>query len=70
MPEFGATVRRVGDSMGIIIPHRVIEQVQAHPGQKVRVVIPTKVDWSLVWGRLPRGSATEKLIQRARTERD
>ena len=56
--------------MGIIIPHRVIEQVQAHPGQKVRVVIPTKVDWSLVWGRLPRGSATEKLIQRARTERD
>ncbi len=68
--EFEATVRKVGDSMGVIIPHRIIEQIEAHPGQKVRVVIPAKVDWSQVWGRLPGGSSTEKLIRRARTARD
>jgi len=56
--------------MGVIIPHRIIEQIEAHPGQKVRVVIPAKVDWSQVWGRLPGGSSTEKLIRRARTARD
>ncbi len=70
MAEFEATVRKVGDSMGVIIPHRIIEQLNAHPGQKVRVVIPTKVDWSGVWGRLPRGRPTEQLIQRTRTGRD
>jgi antitoxin component of MazEF toxin-antitoxin module len=70
MTEFDATVRKVGDSMGIIIPHRVVEQIKARPGQKIRVVIPGKVDWSRVWGRFRAKGTTDEMIRRARTERD
>jgi hypothetical protein len=68
--EFEATVRKVGDSMGIIIPHRVVEQIKARPGQKIRVVIPAKVDWSKFWGRFHSTVTTDEMIRRARTERD
>lgn len=68
--EFEATVRKVGDSMGIIIPHRIVDQIKARPGQKIRVVIPAKVDWSKLWGRLHSEVTTDEMIQRARTERD
>ena len=70
MPEFDAKVRKVGDSMGLIIPHRIIEQIGARPGQKIRVVIPAKVDWSRVWGRFRTTAPTESLIEAVRTERD
>ncbi|MCI4355863.1 MAG: hypothetical protein L3K18_01800 [Thermoplasmata archaeon] len=70
MAEFEATVRRVGDSIGIIIPHRIVEQVQARPGQTVRIVIPGKVDWSKIWGRLPTEDSTGEMIRTARSERD
>lgn len=70
MPEFDATVRRVGDSMGILIPHKVVTELKAHPGQKIHVVIPGKVDWSKVWGKFHTREATEELIRKARTERD
>ena len=70
MAEFEATVRRVGDSMGVIIPHRVITQLGAHPGQRLRIVIPEKVDWSSVWGKFRTREATGHLIHKARTERD
>lgn len=56
--------------MGVIIPHRVISQIGAHPGQRLRIVIPEKVDWSSVWGKFRSRNATGELIQRARTERD
>jgi antitoxin component of MazEF toxin-antitoxin module len=68
--EFEATVRRVGDSMGVIIPSRVIHQIGAEPGVKVRIVIPEGVDWSEVWGRLRTKESTRNLIRRARTARD
>ncbi|MCI4368323.1 MAG: hypothetical protein L3K09_01995 [Thermoplasmata archaeon] len=70
MAEFDATVRRVGDSMGIIIPHRVIDQIKVRPGQKVRIVIPSKVDWSKIWGRFRTEESTDALIRKARTQRD
>ena len=70
MAEFDATVRKVGDSMGIIIPHRIVEQIQAKPGTMIRVVIPRKVDWSKIWGRLHSEDSTDELIRKARTERD
>lgn len=56
--------------MGVIIPHRIITQIGAHPGERVRIVIPEKVDWSPVWGKFRSREATKELIQRARTERD
>jgi antitoxin component of MazEF toxin-antitoxin module len=68
--EFDATVRKVGDSMGIIIPHRVVEQIKAHPGQRIRVVIPGKLDWTRIWGRFEPTASTDEMIRRARTERD
>jgi antitoxin component of MazEF toxin-antitoxin module len=68
--EFEATVRRVGDSMGVIIPSRVIHQIGAGPGEKVRVVIPERVDWTEVWGKLRAKQSTRNLIRRARTARD
>jgi antitoxin component of MazEF toxin-antitoxin module len=68
--EFEATVRKVGDSMGIIIPHRIVHQIKARPGQKIRVVIPGKVDWSKIWGRFHSEVSTGEMIRRARTERD
>lgn len=70
MAEFEAKVRRVGDSMGVIIPHRVMTQIGAQPGQRLRIVIPEKVDWSAVWGKFRTREATGKLIHRARTDRD
>jgi antitoxin component of MazEF toxin-antitoxin module len=70
MTEFEATVRKLGDSMGIIIPHRVVEQIKARPGQKIRVVIPGKINWSKVWGRFEAKESTDVLIRRSRTERD
>jgi hypothetical protein len=68
--EFEATVRKVGDSMGIIIPGRIVSEIKARPGQKIRIVIPGKVDWSKLWGRLHSELSTEEMIRRARTERD
>jgi len=70
MAEFDATVRKVGDSMGVLIPHRVVAQVKLRPGQKVRIVIPGKVDWSKIWGRFHAKDPTEVLIRKARTDRD
>ena len=70
MTEFAATVRKVGDSMGIIIPHRVVEQIKARPGQRIRVVILGKIDWSEIWGRFQAKGATDEMIRQARTDRD
>jgi antitoxin component of MazEF toxin-antitoxin module len=70
MAEFEATVRRVGDSMGVLIPHRIITRIGARPGQRLRIVIPEKVDWSSVWGKFRTRKATGELIRSARTERD
>lgn len=70
MVEFEAVVRRVGESLGILIPHRVIEQIHGRPGRAVRIVIPAKVDWSEIWGRLSTEESTDQLIRNARTDRD
>lgn len=70
MAEFDATVRKVGDSLGVIIPHPIIEQLHAQPGEKIRVVIPRKVDWSMIWGRFRPAESTDALIRKARTRRD
>lgn len=70
MAEFEATVRRVGDSMGVIIPHRIMTQIGAHAGQRLRIVIPEKVDWSPLWGKFRTRETTGDLVHRARTERD
>ena len=56
--------------MGVIIPHRVMTQIGAHPGQRLRIVIPEKVDWGSVWGKFRTRAATGELIHKARTERD
>jgi antitoxin component of MazEF toxin-antitoxin module len=70
MAEFDATLRRVGTSMGVIIPHRVLSQIGAHPGQRIRIVIPEKVDWTTLWAKLRTRAATDELIRGARTDRD
>jgi len=56
--------------MGILIPHKVVAELNARPGQKIHVVIPGKVDWSRVWGRFHAKESTDDLIRNARTERD
>jgi hypothetical protein len=68
--EFEGTVRKVGDSMGVIIPARVIRHLRARPGQRIRIVVPEKVDWTAVWGKLRTTEPTGLLIRRARTDRD
>ena len=70
MPEFEATLRRVGDSIGLLVPHEVIEELGTSAGAKVRVVIPPRVNWTRLWGKLETKAATDDLIRRARTERD
>jgi antitoxin component of MazEF toxin-antitoxin module len=70
MAEFDATVRRVGDSMGILIPAGVVKELNAKPGTRIHVVIPRKVDWSGIRGRFRSKASTEELIRLARTERD
>lgn len=70
MTEFDATVRKVGDSMGILIPGGVVKELGAKPGTKIHIVIPQKVDWSKIRGRFHSKTPTDELITAARTERD
>ena len=70
MAEFEAKLRRVGDSVGILIPHQVLVQLNGKPGQKIQVVIPEQIDWSGIWGKFRSRSTTDELIARARTDRD
>jgi antitoxin component of MazEF toxin-antitoxin module len=70
MTEFDATVRKVGDSMGILIPAPIVAQLKAKPGQTIHVVIPQKVDWSRIRGKFKSTTSTDELIRKARTDRD
>lgn len=70
MTEFDATVRKVGDSMGILIPAGVVKELRAKPGTKIHIVIPRKVDWSKIRGTFHSKTPTDELILAARTERD
>ncbi|HEV2318036.1 MAG TPA: hypothetical protein VGV89_10775 [Thermoplasmata archaeon] len=70
MSEFDAIVRKVGDSMGILIPAGVVKELRARPGSKIHIVIPSKVDWSKIRGRFHSKTPTHELILAARTERD
>jgi antitoxin component of MazEF toxin-antitoxin module len=68
--EFEAKIRKVGDSLGIIIPSQVIRELRAKPNQKIRVVLPRRVDWSDLWGRFGSKTPTDRLLRAARTDRD
>jgi antitoxin component of MazEF toxin-antitoxin module len=70
MTEFVAKIRRVGDSLGIIIPSSVIRELRARPNQEIRVVLPESLDWSDLWGRFESKTPTDQLLRRARTDRD
>ena len=70
MTEFDATVRKVGDSMGILIPAGVVKELRARPGTKIHIVIPRKVDWSDIRGKFQSKIPTDELIRASRTERD
>lgn len=70
MAEFEATPRRIGSSIGIIIPRDVVKRLGIRANRKVRVSIPEKMDWSDIWGKLQCATSTEELLRRARTERD
>lgn len=70
MTEFDATIRKVGTSMGILIPAPIVARLKARPGQKIHVVIPQKADWSKVWGMFRSDKTTDELLREARTDRD
>jgi antitoxin component of MazEF toxin-antitoxin module len=70
MPEFEARLRRVGDSMGVLIPHRVIEELGAKLHQQIRIVVPRTIDWSETWGRFDSPKQTDRLLRSARSRRD
>jgi antitoxin component of MazEF toxin-antitoxin module len=70
VPEFEARLRKVGDSMGVIIPHQVIEELGAKLHQRIRIVVPRTIDWSDVWGRFHPDKDTDQLLRSARTRRD
>ena len=70
MPEFEAILRRVGDSIGLLVPHEVVEELGATAGAKVHVVIPPRVDWTRLWAKFETKATTDDLIRRGRTARD
>ena len=70
MPEFEATLRRVGDSVGLLVPHEVVQELGARPGSKVHVVIPPPVRWNRIWGKFAPEESTDDLIRQARTAHD
>jgi hypothetical protein len=70
MAEFVAKIRRVGDSLGIIIPSQVIQEIRAKPDQKIRVVLPRPIDWSDLWGQFESKIPSDRLLRAARTDRD
>ncbi|MGA8303529.1 MAG: hypothetical protein WA691_05185 [Thermoplasmata archaeon] len=70
MPEFEARLRRVGDSMGVLIPHRVVEELGVKVNQKIRIVVPPIIDWSETWGNFKSQKSTDELLRSARTKRD
>jgi antitoxin component of MazEF toxin-antitoxin module len=63
-------VRKVGDSLGILIPSRVVQELNARPGQALHVVLPPRVDWTDLWGKLRTRATARALLERTRTERD
>ncbi|MEM3087095.1 MAG: AbrB/MazE/SpoVT family DNA-binding domain-containing protein [Halobacteria archaeon] len=70
MAEFEATPRRIGSSVGIIIPKDVVRRLGIRVNRRVRVSIPEKMDWSDIWGKFKSDTPTGELIRKARTERD
>jgi hypothetical protein len=70
MPEFEARLRKVEDSMGVLIPHRGIEELGARVGEPIRIVVPATVDWSDIWGRFTSRKRTGELLRSARTRTD
>jgi hypothetical protein len=70
MPEFDARLRKVGDSVGILIPHKVVEELGAQLNQTIHVVLPQRMDWRELWGRFRSGQDTGRLLRSARTRRD
>lgn len=70
MAEFDAKVRKVGDSLGILLPSKALAHLKLKPGQTIHVSIPEEVDWSRIWGKFHTSVPTQELIDRARTERD
>lgn len=70
MAEFEAVPRRIGSSIGVIIPKEVVRRLGIKANRKVRVSIPEKMDWSDIWGKFSSETPTGELIRKARTERD
>ncbi len=70
MAEFEAIPRRIGSSIGVIIPKEVVKQLGIKANRKVRVSIPERMDWSDIWGKFKSDTPTEELLRKARTERD
>jgi hypothetical protein len=70
MVEFVAKIRKVGDSLGILIPSGVIKELRARPNQKIRVVVPRPVDWSDLFGGFESKIPADQLLRAARTDRD
>lgn len=70
MPEFEASLRKVGDSIGVLIPHEVVREIDGEPGLRVRIIIARPIDWSGLWGKLAVRTPTAELVRRARTARD
>ena len=70
MAEFEGVARKIGDSIGILIPRDVVKKANIRPKKKVRIVIPETIDWSKIWGQFHSEVPTQELLRRARTERD
>lgn len=70
MIEFDATIRKVGDSLGMTIPKEVVKKNRLRENQKVKVRIPAPVDLTPVFGKFKCDVPTEDLIAKARTDRD
>lgn len=70
MAEFEAVPRRIGSSIGVIIPKEVAKRLGIRANRKVRISIPEKMDWSDIWGKFQSDTPTQELIRKARTGRD
>ena len=60
------TVKRWGNSMGIIIPKEIIKEKKIREKEKIIVEIMKKADLSDIFGTLPRRMSAQKLKDEAR----
>lgn len=68
MKEFTTTPKKWGNSLGVIIPKEIVDEVKLSPKKKIKLILvdEPKFDWEKVFGSIPdlgKGKTTQELME-------